>query len=768
MGSSLIGQVVKRREDPRLITGHGSYTNDVGIPGLLHVAFVRSPYASARILSIDSEAARHAPGVQTIITGKDVAGLNTFSGGMRPPTAKNVVSKHVLPTDKVYYVGEPVAVVVATDPYLAKDAADLVEVDWEPLPAVADPVKALEDGAPLVFPEVGSNVAFTLKNGSDEVEAALAGSDVTVTVRVVNNRVAAMPIEGRAIMADYDPLTDGLVITYATQQLHGSRSEFANLVGLPDSKVRVISRDVGGAFGAKLTPYPEDAAVAYLAWTLKKPVSWADTRSENLKTMTQGRGHITEITIGAKLDGTFTALDTKAIADIGGWLHPLGAATPSSIMGMAPGPYKFPIARAQATGVYTNCAPTGPYRGAGRPEATYALERAVDAVARKLNMDPVALRRKNLIEANAFPFKTSTNQTYDSGNYQQALDMALKAIDYDHWRAEQKTAREQGRYIGIGVTTFVEPSGMGPGEFSEVRVERSGKVTVLSGAAPNGQGHHTILAQIVASEFDIPIENVEVITGDTAAVAMSGGTFGSRTGIMAGNAAGKAAREVKTKMTKIAAGMLEASSDDIQLEDGQFHVKGDKTKSVPFERVAGAGYSGMGVPTDMEPGLISQTTFRMGGVAYPFGTHIAIVEVDAKTGVLTVLRYLGIDDLGTLLNPALVLGQLQGGFAQGYGEAFMEQMVYDEDGQLLSGSLMDYAMPRSNQVPTVEFQFAYTPSPLNPLGAKGVGEAGCIAAPPTLVNAAIDALSPLGVTHLDMPLSAPRVWAAIQAAQGAK
>ena len=763
---SYIGQSIKRNEDPRLITGRGVFSDDVDVPGTLYAAFARSPHGHARIISIDTSAAKAAPGVEAVITGHDLQGVPPIPVGFAPPSAPAVPPNHVLPTQKVVYVGQAVAAVIARDPYQAQDAAQLIEVEYEPLAAVVDPLMALEPGSPQIYAEVPGNLGFTMSSGSNDVEAALKASDEVITLRVVNNRVAVVPLENRAIVAQYDAFDRGLTVTLGTQQPHGDRSAFGRIVGVPENRVRLYAHDVGGGFGAKGNVYPEEAVTALMAYRLRKAVRWSDSRSENLRTMTQGRAHLTEITLGVRRDGTFTALDTKVVADLGGVLAPVGAASVGSIMTMCCGPYKFPVARAAARAVYTNTAPTGPYRGAGRPEATYALERAVDEAARRLNMDPVELRKKNLIEPNQFPYTTPVGPVYDTGNYQAALEIGLKAVDYDHFRAEQRRLRAQGRYVGIGVTTFVEPAGALFWEFAEIRVDRSGKVTVYSGGGPTGQGHETILAQIAASELQVPVESIEVVHGDTGAVAMGVGSFGSRSTILGGSATLHAAQQVREKMRAVAAGMLEARVDDIQLDDGRFHVAGNPARGLDFGAIAGFSY--FGVSPAQEPGISARESFQMNAVAYPFGTHICIAEVNPENGEITIQRYLGVDDCGTMINPMLVAGQLHGGFAQGFGEAMMEQVLYDSDGQLLTGSLMDYAVPKASQVPPIEFLHTVTPSPLDPLGAKGVGEAGCIASPPTLVNAVLDALAPLGVTHVDMPLTAPRVWAAIQAAKGGK
>jgi carbon-monoxide dehydrogenase large subunit len=758
---SYIGQTIKRAEDPRLITGHGAFADDLRPPGTLHVAFVRSPYGHAGVRSIDTTAARAQPGVEAVVTGHDLTSVEPMPLGPPPATAPAVPRTPVLARDEVFFVGQAVAAVAASDPYRARDAADLVEVDWEPLPAVTDPEEALRPGATQIHPDVPGNVAFTLKSGSDDVEVALAEADELVTVRVVNRRLAAVPLEPRAILAQYDAASDGLTISQATQSPHRSRDDFATIVGIPPERVRLVIEDVGGGFGAKIEVYPEEAATALLAWRLHRPVAWTDGRTENLRTMTQGRGHITEITLGLKRDGTFTGMRTHVIADIGGLLHPVGGAAVGSIMTMSPGPYRLPKVLATATAVYTNTAPIGPYRGAGRPEATYALERVVDVAARKIGMDPVELRRKNLLTADEFPHQTPTSLRYDSGDYLKALDVGLKEVDYDHWRAEQTRLRAQGRYIGIGVTTFVEPAGALAREYGEVRVDETGNVKVLTGSGPTGQGHETIYAQVAASELQVPVESIEVVHGDTAAVATGVGSFGSRSAILGGSAVLVAARKVKEEMSKAAADLLEVAPEDVELADGRFHVRGVPDVGADFAAVAARGQSESGG----QAGFAAGDEFKIDAMAYPFGTHICVVEVQPETGEIAVLKYLGVEDCGNMINPTLVEGQLHGGFAQGFGEAMMERVIYDDDGQLRTGSLIDYAIPRAAHMPQIDFVHTVTRSPTNPLGAKGVGEAGSIASPPTIVNAVLDALAPLGVTHIDMPLTAPRVWAAIQAAR---
>lgn len=759
------GQAIPRREDQRLITGQGSYTDDVSLPGSLHLVFVRSPHAHARILSIDAAAARAMAGVEAVVTGADVAHLPSTPLWMRPPGA-NAPATHPLAQDRVRYVGEAVAAVLARDPYLARDAADAIEVEYEPLAAVTDPERALDGGSPRIHDGLDSNLAFRVQVGSDDVDGALAAADEVVRLRIDHPRVAALPLEPRAVVARYDAFNDSLEVVLSTQYAHSDRFALAIVLGIPETKVRVITRDVGGAFGAKGTVYPEEAIAAYLAWTRRCAVAWQETRSENLRATWHGRGHQCDVALGVQRDGTIAALDVRVVSDIGAYLTPIGAGPTFNITGMACGPYRIGVVRCSVAAVFTNRTPIAPYRGAGRPEATFNLERAIDAAARVLGLDPAEMRRRNFIAADAFPYRTPTGHVYDSGDYAPALDKALALAGYEQWRQEQQRLRGQGRYLGIGICSFVEPSGAMLTEFGEVRVERSGKATVLTGSSPHGQGLYTTFAQIVADELSLPMEDVAVLHGDTAVVAMGTGTFGSRSGMLGGSAARLAAGTVKEKMLAVAANLLEARAEDVELVDGRFGVAGVPAKALSFAEVAAAAHGGRGLSPDMEPGLAASHNYKAAGQAYPFGSHVAVVEVDAASGSIAILRYIGVDDAGNILNPLLAGGQLHGGLAQGLGQALFEEVAYDDSGQLLSGTLMDYAAPRADQMPHFELDHTVTPSPNNPLGAKGVGEAGAVAAPPAIVNAVLDALAPLGVTDLDMPLTPPKVWAAIDRARG--
>ncbi len=755
------GQGVKRREDLRFITGHGSYTADARPGKALHLAFVRSPYAHARVVALDASLAASARGVVRVLAAADLAALGS-PPMMFVPEGARVPQRPILARDAVRYVGEPVAAVLADDPYQACDAANVIVVDYEPLPVVDHSWEALEDVEALVHPQLDSNMAFVIQRGSDDVGARLAEAERRVDLRIVQSRLAAVPLEPRSILARYEAASGRLVVRLSTQMPHYDRRALAGMLGLPADRIRVIAPDVGGGFGAKGTICPEEAVVAYLAWTERCAVSWVETRSESLQTMSQGRGHLAQVTLGLGNDGRIRALDVDVLSDMGAFLHPIAAGPPRNIAVMCPGPYMVPHASSRVTAMFTNRAPIGPYRGAGRPEAAFLIERAMDVAARALGLDPAEIRRRNFIPAEAFPYRTVTGATYDSGDYAAAFERALRLADYDGLRLEQRDAREQGRYLGIGIASFVEPAGAMLEEFAEVRVDAAGRVTLLSGSSPHGQGHETTFAQIVADELQVPMEQVDVVCGDTDPVADGIGTFGSRSAMLGGSAAVLACTRVRTAMRARAAELLEARQDDVRLAEGRFHVVGDAARGISFVEVArschhrAAGAAG-------HPLAFSEE-FAMERETYPFGTHVCAVEVDTETGKVRLLRYVAVDDCGNVINPLLVQGQIQGGIAQGIGQALFEEVAYDESGQLLSGSLVDYALPTAADVPQPLLGHTVTVSPLNPLGAKGVGEAGTIAAPAAIANAVLDALAPLGVTELDMPFTPSKVWLAIQTA----
>jgi len=764
--SRLVGARVKRREDPRLVRGLAHYVDDVRLPDTLHVAILRSPHAHARIRSIRVEEASKAPGVVSVVTGNDIRD----SIGPVPVVAKNptlrVPLHTVLAVDKVCYVGEGVAAVVAQDRYAAQDALDLIQVEYEPLPVVSDPEQALAPGSPVIHSEWPDNVAFlwTLKQGN--LDRAFRNAYRIVKQHLVHQRLAPIAIEGRGVLARYLPGEKELTVWSSTQIPHLLKTHLSLMLRQPENLVRVIAPEVGGAFGSKLNVYAEEALVAYLSRTLNRPVKWIEERRENIQATIHGRGQVGDVEIAVKKDGTILGLQYRVIADIGAYHQLLTPGIPPLTGLMLSGAYKIPCISMEVTGVFTNKMSTDAYRGAGRPEATYVVERIIDRVAQELGIDPVKIRQKNFPQRRDFPFKTATGLIYDSGNYRAALSKALKLAGYEKLRREQKRLRKQGRYLGIGLSTYVEISGMGPSsamatggwESGTVRVEPTGKVTVLTGTSPHGQGQETSFAQIVADELGVDLDDVTVVHGDTAVVTSGIGTFGSRATAVGGTAVLQAATKVKEKARKIAANILEANPADLVFSGGKFGVKGVPKKGITIQQIALEAHLATNLPKRMEPGLSATSVFEPSNFTFPFGTHICVVEVDPKSGEIAVKKYIAVDDCGKVINPLLVDGQIQGGIAQGLGQALFEEVVYDENGQLLTGSLMDYALPKAKDLPRLELARTETPTPVNPLGAKGVGESGTIGSTPAVVNAVVDALAPFGVVHIDMPLKPEKIW----------
>ena len=770
----LVGQSFKRVEDPRLITGEGRYVDDVQLPRMCYAAILRSPYAHARIRHIDVSKALQTPGVVTVITGKDILGkIGPLPCAAHPVPEMKMPTHYALAVNKVYFVGHPVAVVVAEDRYLARDALDLIEVDYEELPPVTDPQKALQPDAPIIHEDLGTNLAFEWKIEGGDVDAAFAQAEVIVRQDFVNQRLIPVPMEPRCVLAEWDAGNRLLTIWTSTQIPHLVRSLVAGMLNLPENHVRVIAPDVGGGFGQKLQVYVEEALMGYLAMTLDRPVKWTETRRENFMASIQGRDQIGVMELALKRDGTILGLRYDVIADMGAYYQLLTPAIPTLTGLMLCGAYKIPAVRMTKKAVFTNKMCTDAYRGAGRPEATFLLERMMDLAAKELGMDPAEIRRKNFIPPNAFPYTTPHGITYDSGNYEAALNRALELVEYEKWRKEQQEARKQGRYIGIGISSYVEICGMGPSkampaggwESATVRVEPSGKVIVLTGAHPHGQGEETSFTQIVAEELGVAPEDVMVIHGDTEKVQYGIGIFGSRGLAVGGTAVYMAAQRVKEKARKIAAFLLNVSEAEVEARDGTFVKRNDPSKFVTWQQIAQAAYDPKNYPPDMEPGLVATAFYEPSNFTFPSGTHICVCEVDIETGEVKILRYVAVDDCGKVVNPLLVEGQIIGGIVQAFGQAMMERCVYDENGQLLTGELLDYAIPKAHNAPKIVVDRVETPSPVNPLGAKGVGEAGTIGATPAFINAVCDALEPLGIRHIDMPLTPARVWHAIQKAQ---
>ncbi len=766
-----IGQRFKRKEDPRLVQGISHYADDLRLPGMLQCAFVRSPHAHAVIRSVDTAAAKALPGVVAVISAQDLQGVGNVPCAGALPDLK-IPPHPPLARERVRYVGEPVVAVVAEDMYAARDAAELVQVEYDPVPAVVDMEKALAKDADLVHPEFKTNIGYvhSLKNG--DIAGAFKHADVVVKERLVNQRLAPVSMEPRGVVAQYLPGERTLTVWSSTQIPHLLKTQIALMLGLPETSVRVVTPEVGGGFGSKLNVYSEEAVVPWLAIKLARPVKWTETRRENMLATIHGRDQIAYMELALRRDGSILGMRARLLADLGAYYQLLTPIIPTLTALLITGCYKIPAVDIEVTGVLTNKMSTDAYRGAGRPEATYVIERMVDLAARELKMDPAEIRRKNFPKPTEFPYNTATGVTYDSANYQMSLKRALDLAGYSKLRARQKAGWKQGKYYGIGLSTYVEICGMGPSsampaggwESATVRVEPTGKVTVLTGSSPHGQGQETTFAQLVADQFGLKPEDVTVVHGDTAAVPYGIGTFGSRATAVGGTAVYYATQKIRSKMSAIAAHVMGVKLDGLVFENDKIATK-DKKKSVNFGEVVSAAYMARTLPPGVEPGLEATHFFEPSNFTYPFGAHICSVEVDPETGETRIDKYVAVDDCGNVINPLLVDGQIHGGIVQGLAQALYEEVIYNEDGQLLTGSLMDYALPKAVHQPPFVMDRTVTPSPVNPMGVKGVGEAGTIASCPAVVNAVCDALSPLGIRHIDMPLKPEKVWRAIQNAQ---
>jgi carbon-monoxide dehydrogenase large subunit len=778
----LVGARVKRREDPRLIQGQGTYVDDVKIVGMRHLALKRSDVAHGTITSIDTAAAAAMEGVEAIYTGADIA---KFLGPMPIGTPFPSPPHHAVAIDTVRFAGEPVAVVVATDRYLARDAADAIVVEYETLPVVVDPELAMTGKPTVIHPEFANNLAVPLVPSgtgvppdfqnidNSAVEKAFAAAEVVISQRMVNHRLVPNAMEARGVVAHYEPGKNTMTIWSSTQNPHILRTMIAAMNGMGQDQVRAIAPEVGGGFGAKINIYGEEYVTAAISKQLGIPIKWVEDRSEAFVATTHGRDLIAYVDVAARKDGKVLGLKMRIIADIGAYNMLLTAAVPTLTMLMANGTYDIPAIRTTLTEVFTNKTPTDAYRGAGRPEATYFLERAMDMLARELKMDPAEVRRRNFIPADKFPYATQMGAVYDSGNYQLALDKALEASNWDALKAERDAAKAQGRLVGLGLAMYVEVCGLGPSsslptggwEHSQVTVERDGRISATTGASPHGQGNETTFAQMLADQFGVPIEHVTILHGDTGVVKQGIGTFGSRSQAVGGTALHLAGGKVKSKMAKFAAALLEAHPDDLVFENGKIAVKGSPASAKAFADVAAFAYVPVPLPEGVEPGLSDEAFFEPANNTYPFGCHISMLEIDRETGEPKLLKLVAVDDAGNLINPLIVEGQIHGGLAQGIGQAMVEEAVYNESGQLLTGSFMDYALPRATDFPRFEMHATVTPTPCNPLGAKGVGEAGTLGSTPCIVNAAVDALSEFGVTHVDMMLRPEKLWRLIKGAQ---
>ena len=772
----LIGQRVKRREDPRLIQGRATYVDDVKLAGMQHLVFKRSDAAHARIRSIDTSAAQAMEGVEAVFTGADIAKL---LGPLPIGTPFPSPDHHAVAFDVVRYAGEPVAAVVARDRYVARDAADAIAVDYEMLPAVVDPELAMTGKPTVIHADFTNNLALPLVPSGTGVSAdgktvddsaidkAFADAEIVITQRMVNQRLVPSAMEGRGVVAHYEPGKESLTIWSSTQNPHILKTMIARMLGLGEARVRAIAPEVGGGFGAKINIYAEEYVAAAISKHLGLPLKWVEDRSESFLATTHGRDIIGYVDLAAKRDGKVLGLKLRLIADIGAYNMMFTAGIPTLTMLMANATYDFPAIRTTLTEVFTNKTPTDAYRGAGRPEATYFVERAMDMLAHELKMDPGEVRRKNFISAAAFPFATQMGAVYDSGNYDAALDLALQTANWSQLKAERDRARAEGRLVGLGLAMYVEVCGMGPSstmaptggwEHAQVTVERDGRISATTGASPHGQGNETTFAQMLADQFGVPFEHITILHGDTAIVKQGVGTFGSRSQAVGGTALQMAGAKVKEKMAKFAAELVEAHEEDLVFENGTIAVKGAPASAKKFADVAAYAYVPVPLPKGLEPGLSEEAFFEPTSNTYPFGCHISMLEIDRETGEPTLLKLVAVDDAGNLINPLIVEGQIHGGLAQGIGQAMIEEAVYDQSGQLVTGSFMDYALPRATDFPRFELHNTVTPTPVNPMGAKGVGEAGTLGSTPCIVNAAVDALSELGVTHIDMMLRPEKLW----------
>jgi aerobic carbon-monoxide dehydrogenase large subunit len=772
-----VGQSVRRLEDPRLIQGLGHYSDDVNLARQAHAVVVRSPHAHARICGVDAAVARKAPGVLAVLTGADVAhdglgNLPTDSARKRRDGSPAFTPpRPALARDRVRHVGDPVALVVAETREQATDAAALVAVDYEPLPAVTATAEAAHPGAPVVWDAAPDNVAFVWEAGQrDAVAKAFASAAHVTSLDFVVTRVAVAPLEPRAAVGEFDRRTGRYSLHTGTQGPHGARALLTEIFKVPQSHLRVVSGEVGGSFGMRSGIYPEMVLVLWAAQRLGRPVKWTSDRREGFVTDEHGRDNVSRAELALDTNGKFLALRVAITLNVGAYFTPRSAGPGTNNVGGVAGVYTTPAIHVQTTGVYTNTTPTGPYRGAGRPEATYAIERVIDVAARELKLDPLELRRRNLIPAQAMPFKTGLVFTYDCGNFSRSMEMALEVADQSGFQSRRALARDGGKLLGLGVANPIEVAG-GPytavnPDTAELRVNPDGSVSLFAGSTSMGQGNETAFVQIVSDRLGVPPERIQVFSGDTDALGAGRGNGGSGALTVGGSAVVRATEKIIERGRRIAARMLEAAPEDIALRDGRFSVAGTD-RGVTFDAVARVAYQPRQLPAGMEPGFSETAAFTPPAVTFPNGCQVCEVEIDPETGHVRIVRHTIVDDVGHMVNPMLVQGQIHGGAVQGLGQGLFEMLTYEPtSGQLLTGSFMDYAMPRADDIPLFDVDHHEVPTQVNPLGAKGVGEAGTVGALPALLNAVNDALAPLGVRHLDMPVTAERVWRAIQDAKG--
>ena len=779
----VFGSAIKRREDPRLLTGTARYTADMTLPGQLYAAILRSPHGHARIKNIDTAAAKAAPGVVAAFTGADTEGVlgSIPCAWLVPNSDLKTTPYPALAKGVVRYVGDAVAVVVAESPQQAADAVELIEVDYEPLKATVDPEQATKAGAPQLHEEAPNNIAFHWTVGGGDVDAAFKNADVVVRDRIIQQRLIPTAMETRGALAHYLPATGELTLWNTTQNPHIVRFIMSLVAGIPEDRLRVIAPEVGGGFGSKIPQIQGDFITVFCSMKLGRPVKWIESRSENYQSTTHGRDHVQDVEMAATKDGKILGLRCTVWAGMGAYLSTAAPGIPTILHGlMLSGPYQIGAVKEDVYGVYTNTTPVEAYRGAGRPEATFMLERVIDRLARELKMDPAEIRKRNLIPRFDNGHDVVTGLKYDSGNYQGAMDKALAHVNYAGLRKEQAEARKKGRYLGVGVGMYVEICGLGPSqvagavgfqgglwESAIVRFHPSGKAHVFIGSSPHGQGEETTFAQIVADELGVSVSDVKIVHGDTDNTPMGWGTYGSRTTAVSGAALAVATRKIKEKAKLLTSHLLEAAVEDIEYANGKFFVRGFPDKAKTIQDIALMANVAWNMPQGMEPGLEATTFYDPPNFVYPFGAHVAVVEVDPETGHIELKRYVAVDDCGHQINPMIVEGQVHGGVVQGIGQALWEHAVYAENGQLLTGSLADYAIPRADVLPDIEVLSTVTPSPHHPLGVKGIGEAGTIVSTCTVYNAVIDALEPFNVQSIQMPLTPERVFGAMSARKGA-
>jgi carbon-monoxide dehydrogenase large subunit len=765
---STSGQSIKRFEDPRLVTGMGSFVDDIKLPDMLHATLVRSVHAHALILEVDASEARRHPGVVTVLTADDIKGVlgdlpirqlwGDLFNEMHP------AEQPILAADRVCYVGQPVAIVVAESLEQARDATELVTVEYDPLPPLLDPYEALEEGAGRIHRKLGNNLGLRILREGGDLDSAFAEADRVIEQRYDVQRLAPAPLENRGLVAHYQPQEDMLTVWDSTQEPHQVWRQLSQLLDRPQGAIRVIAPDVGGGFGAKGCVYPEEVAVPYLALSLRRPVKWVEDRQENMLSF-HARGHTVDVAAAVKSDGTILGMRVQIVADLGAYFLSATAAVPLLAGQRIAGPYKTPNMRVEVLGVFTNKPPTGPYRGAGGPESAFCLERTVDLIARELDLDPVELRSKNFISPDSFPYHTPTGLTYDSGEYQRGLDRVLELSDYATWRQRAQESRSQGTLVGVGLATVVKASGGGGEmmtEHARVDISPSGGVTVYTGVSPHGQGTETSYAQVVANELGVSPSNVQVLHSDTSVIPEGGGTAASRGTVAGASALYVVLQDAKRKLSEIASHLLDCPQEAVAFANGRIFNQQRPEQTVGFAEVASAAFNEELLPSGVNAGLEFTGTYTLPNNPYSYAAHVATVEVDRDTGGIKILSYAAVHDCGRVLNPMLLSGQIHGAIAQGVGQALTEGVVYTPDGQPVTGSLMDYALPLAEDFPGMELDTIETPSPTNPLGAKGVGELPTVAAPVAIANAVMDALSGTGVRHIDTPLTPEKVWRALQ------